>query len=170
MKVRTAVAAAGAVAVLAGCGSATSVQHHHAAVAVSTTAPSTLTPSPTPSPLRAASISACKAVRNWLPKAWGENPPRFTTKLEGDVNMPGPIGTDLAGLVNSLANLSSGQYMGTSTGIEQIRHDCAALGVKIKVPSFNPAARCWQQFRIWQNGPVRDEISSMVRSLSSFDK
>jgi hypothetical protein len=169
---RIGLAATGVAVLLAGCGSASSTHHHSAAspsVAVSPTAPA---PASTPTVSTAQSIKACKDVQKWLPRAWSQDPPVFTTRLVSDTGKThiGNLGSDLSNLQGSVQGLSEGQYLNTTTGITPVKHDCSAFRVKIKVPAYNPAARCWARFRVWKNGPVSYEISSMARALSSFSK
>lgn len=147
-----------------GCGSRPIATHHQAA------ASSSVAPASTQPVINTAqSISVCKDVKTWLPAAWSQDPPQFSTQLvSGLTKTQGTLGTDLANLYTNLEQLSPGTYMGTSTGIGAVQRDCAALGVKIKLPRVPPTAKCWHHYRRWQNGPVRFEINSMGNALSSF--
>jgi len=164
-------AAAGAVALLAGCGGASSAIHRPASSSPAA-APATPSPSPSPSVNTTQEVSVCKDVRRWLPGAWSQDPPQLNARLTAYANgsQQTALQTDLSALDTNLFNLSPGGYMGTSTGITPVRRDCAALGVKITLPTVAPDARCRHRFRTWQDGPVQYEIDSMSNALGSFTK
>lgn len=152
---------------VAGCASRPMPMHHPP-----TAVPAPVTPSSTQPVINTAqSISICKDVRRWLPAAWSQDPPHFSTQLASDqMKAQGTLGTDLSNLQTNLEGLSAATYMGTSTGIRAVQRDCAALGVKFKLPNVPPTGKCWHRFRKWQNGSVRFEINSMANALSSFNR
>jgi hypothetical protein len=146
---------ASAVAV-AACGSAPVPAHHHHAAA---TAPA-VAASAQPAVDTAQEERICKDLKAWLPN-WSPNP---SARLVSDEDhAEGTLAADLGFFLGNVQQQSS-------AGFGAVQRDCAAVGVKLKQPGISLTAKCWHRYRRWSNGPVRFEIASIGRSLSSFSR
>lgn len=90
---------------------------------------------------QAQGVAICHDFAAWLPVAFNQDEPRFSSQLQADESEAAStqLGSDLSTLDSDLQSINSDAFFpqqpGSPSDLQAIQNDCAAYGVTIKQPS-----------------------------------